>query len=159
MSVPSRFSKKNFERFEPLIAIVLQSFPKQVVFTPANYGLSMETFSCRFRDSVKAFLLYSYPATFTRAQVEETWPKCKVACALDGKTVIVGPIGGPTVMSFSTSYEKQPSKERVFQLAKQVLDGTLPTVTLEDVDDAIVADVEQQFDIGVRRDGRLITLV
>lgn len=48
----TRFSEKAFRRYEDVIRKVLVNWPNITVIDPSPY--SVETFSCRFRDAVKA---------------------------------------------------------------------------------------------------------
>lgn len=51
-----RYSHANFIRYEPFALEAIRRFPQPFQISPAVIGVSPETFTCRFRDCIKASL-------------------------------------------------------------------------------------------------------
>jgi hypothetical protein len=62
-NLPPRFRETTFRFYEPYIAQISLRYPARIDFDPSTEGLSSETFACRLRDAMLAYIMYGYSST------------------------------------------------------------------------------------------------
>ena len=97
-NVPSRFKEGSFRRFEQVLQTYVTQYPEALFVKPQ--GLSLETFSCRLRDAVKALRRNRHWNLSLSDQLESVWPDTVVAYH-DGQVRI----GRRTAKSLKGSFE------------------------------------------------------
>lgn len=61
--IPSRLSEKAFRFYELPIRSIVCSWPGPIVFDPASYHRSPETFACRLRDAMRSLRDWRWPSS------------------------------------------------------------------------------------------------
>lgn len=89
-SLPYRFRKEAFDRYELAIADIVDKFPNICTFYPVQSGLSPTTFSCRLRDAMNSAHDNHWPSKLINlAKFYDVHKDIVVSERPDG-TVIVG---------------------------------------------------------------------
>ena len=62
--IPHRFRYSSFKEYEPCIVTILERYPEVAIFDPrqAKPPKAIDTFTCRLRDAMKAYIEYRYPS-------------------------------------------------------------------------------------------------
>lgn len=123
-SFPFRYRESTFRNYEAAIRQIVEAYPKAVTFTPR----SVETFSCRLRDSMKSLFIYGWQTNVDT----EKFGRCHdgIVVAIRDHEVIAGSLKAIREAKPSTD---QPPKgftiEKVFETltdpAPDLLEATL----------------------------------
>ena len=83
------FDSKAVKRYEPTMRLVCANYPSPVILDPSP--LSIETFSCRFRDAVKATHFHNVKTSIPLSDLAIWWDDFQVA-KIGERIVIASPL-------------------------------------------------------------------
>lgn len=168
--IPSRFKESAFKRYEPYIDVVMRNFPSVVRLNPEP--LSPETFSCRFRDAVKAVLKYNYSTYLDLNKLRQIQPDMIVS--MQETEIVIGDKDTikqnkePTPIGTLIHADAQPALEEVDSPGEKVLHAFclllsyqyLEQVTVKNVDNTTLNLIAQSYDVElIENDNGTTTLI
>lgn len=85
-SLPYRLSEKAFRFYEPLIAKIVETYPKPLTIDPMSYGRRLGTFENRLRDAIRSLRDNRWPTTVDMVKLSNS--QIVVSVAKSGKVII-----------------------------------------------------------------------
>ena len=123
-SIPIRFSERAFLYYLPVIKEIVRGWPGPVAFSPGD--LSLETFTCRLRDSIRGAVLYHWTHPDIQPGILSSISDLLVLRQIDGK-VIAG--------TFQTT---KPIKTSTVSTTTTIGTIVQPTITIDYKDQDVV---------------------
>jgi hypothetical protein len=87
MDVENRFRVTAWQRYEPHVETAVNNYPSAIILDPTPF--TVNTFSNRLRDAMKAFLKYDYPTYIQNDNLKDIVSKLVVS--IKDNTIVLGP--------------------------------------------------------------------